>query len=184
MEINKEFEVARPLTTVWALFQDVPQVAQCLPGAELTEDRGDGSYAGKLSVKLGPMSANFEGEANVETDEAGRVGIVSGKGADRRGGSRGQVKVTYSLSEADGGTKVVVDADVHLSGAAAQFGRVGLINEMSGRLINEFVECLEAKLAAETIEEAAQVQAAEVQGIALLFQSLWAWIKKLFRGSR
>lgn len=181
MEISKEFEVARPLSTVWSLFQDVPQVAQCLPGAELTEDRGDGSYAGKLSVKLGPMSANFEGEANVEADEANHTGTVSGKGADRRGGSRGQVKVVYTLNETEAGTRVAVDADVHLSGAAAQFGRVGLINEMSGRLINEFVECLEAKLAAETVEEAAQVEAAEVQGIALFFQSLWAWIKRLFQ---
>lgn len=184
MEINKEFEVARPVATVWDLFQDVPQVAQCLPGAELTEERGDGSYAGKLSVKLGPMSADFDGEATVEVDESNRVGTVSGKGADRRGGSRGRVKVTYALSEADGGTKVVVDADIHLSGAAAQFGRVGLINEMSGRLITDFVECLEAKLAAETVEEAAQVEASEVQGIALLFQSLWAWIKRLFSGDR
>ncbi len=181
MEINKEFVVARPIGTVWDLFQDVPQIAQCLPGAELTEDRGDGSFAGKLSVKLGPMSANFDGEATVETDAANRVGTVSGKGADRRGGSRGQVKVTYRLEEATDGTKVSVDADVHLSGAAAQFGRVGLINEMSGRLINEFVECLEAKLAAETVEEAAQVEASEVQGIALFFQSLLAWIRRLFQ---
>lgn len=184
MEISKEFEVARPLATVWALFQDVPQVAQCLPGAELTEDRGDGVYAGKLSVKLGPMSANFDGEATVEADDVNHVGTVSGKGADRRGGSRGQVKVTYALADTGGGTKVSVDADIHLSGAAAQFGRVGLINEMSGRLITEFVECLEAKLAAETTEEAAQVEAGEVRGIALLFQSLWAWIRRLLSGSR
>lgn len=181
MEISKEFEVARPLSTVWDLFQDIPQVAQCLPGAELTEDRGDGTYAGKLSVKLGPMSANFDGEATVEADAATHIGKVNGKGADRRGGSRGQVKVTYALSETNAGTKVAVDADVVLSGAAAQFGRVGLINEMSGRLITEFVDCLEAKLAAETVEEAAQVEAAEVQGVALFFQSLWAWLKRLFQ---
>lgn len=183
MEITKEFEVARPVASVWELFGDVPQVAQCLPGAELTEDRGDGTYAGKLSVKLGPMAANFEGEAKVDNNDATTTGTVEGRGADRRGGSRGQVKVTYTLAPTETGTAVSVHADVHLSGAAAQFGRVGLINEMSGRLINEFVECLEAKLAAATPEEAAEVQADEVQGIALFFQSLVAWIKRLFQRS-
>jgi uncharacterized protein len=74
-------------------------VAECLPGAELTEDRGDGTYAGKVSVKLGPMAANFEGEASVTPDEASHSGTIDGKGADRRGGSRGQVKVHYALEQ-------------------------------------------------------------------------------------
>ncbi|GIU92357.1 MAG: hypothetical protein KatS3mg011_1263 [Acidimicrobiia bacterium] len=98
---------------------------------------------------------------------------------DRRGGSRGQVKVEYRLSPENGGTRVVIDADVVLSGAAAQFGRTGLINEMSNRLIGEFVDCVEGKLTAETPEEAAQVKAAEVRGFTLLLRSLWAWLRRL-----
>ena len=181
MQITEVITVHRDPDAVWELFNDVEGLSQCLPGAELTEDKGEGNYAGRVVVKLGPLTATFEGEAKVEADDAARSGIVNGRGVDRRGGSRGQVKVEYRLEEVSDGTKVSVDADVHLSGAAAQFGRVGLINEMSGRLINEFVECLEAKLAAETVEEAAQVQAAEVQGIALFFQSLLAWIRRLFQ---
>lgn len=181
MKISNEFTVSKPLATVWDFFQDVPSVAQCLPGAELTADNGDGSYEGKLSIKLGPMAANFEGQATVTPDEATRTGKIEGKGADRRGGSRGQVAVDYALTEADGGTKVSIDADVSLSGAAAQFGRTGLISEMSNRLIGEFVGCVEGKLAATTAEEAAEVQAADVKGISLFFQSLIAWIRRLFR---
>jgi uncharacterized protein len=93
------------------------------------------------------------------------------------------VKVAYALAEADGGsTKVNIDADVMLSGPAAQFGRTGLVNEISKRLIGEFVQCLEAKLAAtSTVEEAAEVRAdKDVNGIALFFAGLWAWIKRLF----
>ena len=181
MKISNEFTVSKPVTTVWEFFQDVPSVAQCLPGAELTADNGDGSYEGKLSIKLGPMAANFEGQATVIPDEATRSGKISGRGADRRGGSRGQVAVDYTLAEADGGTKVTIDADVTLSGAAAQFGRTGLISEMSNRLIGEFVSCVEGKLAATSAEEASEVKAADVQGISLFFQSLLAWIRRLFR---
>ena len=179
MKISHEFEVQRPAAAVWTAFQDVPSVAQCLPGAELTEDKGGGVYAGKVSVKLGPMTASFEGEATVTPNEASKSASIDGKGVDRRGGSRGQVKVAYQVAEAGPNAAVMIDADVSLSGAIAQFGRTGLINEMSNRLIGEFVTCLEAKLEAETPEEAAEIRAAEVKGLSLFFASLGAWLKRL-----
>ena len=181
MKVTQEFEVARPIATVWEFFQNVPSVADCLPGAELTEDKGDGTYTGKISVKLGPMTAAFEGEATVTPDAAANSGHIEGKGVDRRGGSRGQVKVDYNLTEAPGGTKVAVDADITLSGAAAQFGRTGLINEMSGRLIGEFVTCLEAKLEATSEAEAEAITAGEVSGVSLFFSSLISRITELFK---
>lgn len=184
MKISHEFVVSRPIEKVWDYFQDVPSVADCLPGAELTEDKGDDQYAGKVSVKLGPMAATFEGEATVSPDPATKSGHIEGKGADRRGGSRGQVKVDYKLVEEGTDTKVTLDADVTLSGAAAQFGRTGLINEISGRLIGEFVQCVEAKLSATTVEEAAEVKAGDVNGFMVFIEGLIAWIKKLLSGIR
>jgi carbon monoxide dehydrogenase subunit G len=181
MKISHEFVVARPVDQVWDYFQDVPSVADCLPGAELLEDKGDGKYSGKVSVKLGPLAATFEGDATVVPNAEAKSGKIDGKGADRRGGSRGQVKVDYQLAPEGSGTKVNLDADVTLSGAAAQFGRTGLINEISGRLIEEFVECVEAKLAATTVEEAAEIKAGEVSGFAIFIQGLIAWLKKLFK---
>ncbi len=181
MKITEVIEVSRPIDQVWALFQDVPDLATCLPGAELTEDKGDGNYGGNVSVKLGPMTAMFEGEATVTADSATRTGKVSGKGVDKRGGSQAQMKVDYALEEMEGGTRVTVDADVMLAGAAAQFGRTGLIKEMSKRLISEFVECVEAKLAATTVEEAAEIKAGEVKGVSLFFSSLWATIVGFFK---
>ena len=68
-----------------------------------------------------------------------------------------------------------------LSGAAAQFGRTGLINEMSKRLINDFVACLESKLAATTQAEAETITAGEVSGLSLFFSSVFAPIARLFK---
>ncbi len=181
MKINEVIEVKSPPDRVWDLFQDVPALATCLPGAELTEDKGGGKYAGSVSVKLGPMTAVFEGEATVEADPAAKSGSVSGKGVDKRGGSQGQMKMKYGLEDIDGGTRVTVDADVMLAGAAAQFGRTGLIQEMSKRLIGEFVECVEGKLAAGTEQEAAEITAGEVKGVSLFFSSLWAMLTRLFK---
>lgn len=181
MNIKQEFVVARPTNVVWDFFQNVPDVARCLPGANLTGQADDGSYEGNLSVKLGPMAAAFEGNCVVVPDHAALTATIEGKGVDKKGGSRGQVKVVYTITPEGAGSKVLVDADVNLSGPAAQFGRTGLINEMSKRLIGEFVDCLEAKLAAPTEEEAESIRAGEVRGISLFFASLWGWFKRLFR---
>lgn len=181
MKISEVIEVKSPPEKVWELFQNVPELASCLPGATLTEDKGDGTYAGSVAAKLGPMTATFEGEATVSSDAEARTGSVKGKGVDKRGGSQGQMKMTYAIEAMESGTRVAVDADVMLAGAAAQFGRTGLIQEMSKRLIAEFVECVEAKLAAGTEEEAAAVSAGEVKGISLFFASLWATIVKFFK---
>ncbi len=180
MRISQEFVVARSPDVVWQFFQDVPSVAQCLPGAELTGRTEDGAYEGTLSSKLGPMTAAFEGKATVTTDEASRSATIEGKGVDKKGGSRGQVKVEYSVKPDGAGSRVSVDANIQLSGPAAQFGRTGLINEMSRRLIEDFVSCLEAKLEAGTLEEAEAIQASDVKGVSLFFASLWAWFKSLF----
>lgn len=184
MKISQEFVVERPPAEVWAFFQDIPAVAQCLPGAALDAQNDDGSYEGNLAVKLGPMTAAFEGKCVITPDEENMSAKIEGKGVDKRGGSRGQVSVVYDLTQDPSGCKVVIDADVTLSGPAAQFGRTGLINEMSKRLIGDFVSCLEGKLEATTEEEAESIKAKDVNGIALFFSSLWAWIKGLFGGSK
>lgn len=181
MRVTQEFEVNRPVEVVWDFFQDIPEVAQCLPGAELVSDDGDDVYSGRVAVKLGPMSATFDGSAKVMPDAAARTGRIEGKGEDRRGKSRGAVTMVYALSPGgDTSTAVKVDADVNLSGAAAQFGRGGLITEMSNRLIADFVQCCEGKLAATTVEERQEIKAEEVKPLRLFLSSLLAWIKKLF----
>jgi carbon monoxide dehydrogenase subunit G len=184
LKISQEFVVERPPADVWAFFQDIPSVAECLPGAALQNQNEDGSYEGNLAVKLGPMTAAFEGKCVITPDEENMSAKIEGRGVDKKGGSRGQVSVVYDLADDPGGCKVVIDADVTLSGPAAQFGRTGLINEMSKRLIGDFVNCLEGKLEAATPEEAHAIKAAEVSGISLFFSSLWAWFKGLFGGSK
>ena len=160
MEIKQTFTVARPLPEVWDLFQDVPTVAGCMPGAELIADKGDGVYQGKVSIKLGPFGAAFEGEAKVTPDEAKHTGHVEGKGTDKRGGSRSKLVMDYRLAEVPGGTSVDVVADIQLVGPIAQFGRTGIVNETANVLIRQFVQNVEAKLAASAPSADAMPEAA------------------------
>ena len=148
MEIKQSFTVARPLGQVWALFQDVPTVAGCMPGAELLADKGNGALAGRVGIKLGPFNASFEGEAQLTVNADDHSGHLEGRGIDKRGGSRSNLVLDYRLAEVAGGTKVDVDADVQLVGPIAQFGRTGIVTETANVLIRQFVENVEAKLTA------------------------------------
>lgn len=160
MEIKQSFTVARPLADVWALFQDIPTVAGCMPGAELLEDKGNGLYSGRVGIKLGPFVASFEGEAQTTVDAVARTGHVEGRGVDKRGGSRSKLVMDYRLAEANQKTTVDITADIQLSGPVAQFGRTGIIAETATFLIGQFVANVEAKLAPPAAPAAASASAA------------------------
>ena len=146
MKINQSFEVNRPPAEVWALFQDIPTVATCMPGAQFTEDRGDGNYAGRVNIKLGPFGASFEGAARVVNDAATRSAHVEGQGQDRKGGSRSKLIMDYKVVPAGEGSRVDIEADVQLAGPIAQFGRTGVVTETANVLIGQFARNVEAKL--------------------------------------
>lgn len=146
MEIKQNFIVSQPLPAVWKFFHDVPSVAACLPGAEYLGTKDDGSLSGKVSAKVGPFQASFEGEAKVRYDEAAKEVEFDGKGVDRKGASRGKMSMLCALLPEGNATRVDVTADVQLSGGIAQFGRTGLLTEIANQLVAEFVKNAEAEL--------------------------------------
>ena len=153
MKIRQSFIVQRSRPTVWALFQDIPAVSACMPGAELSADKGGGLYTGKVGIKLGPFNASFEGEAQVTPNPDTYAGHVVGRGTDKRGGSRSRLVLDYRLLAAGDATQVEVDADVQLSGPIAQFGRTGVVTETANILIGQFIQNIEAKFAATPQEQ-------------------------------
>ncbi len=138
MLITNDFEVAQPVDRVWQFIQDIPQVASCLPGAELTDKTGDDSYRGKVAVRMGPVRLQFAGTADItERDEQAKRLVVNASGAEERGRGQASMVVTAQLSAAGRGTKVAVVQDLQLAGAAAQYGR-GMIADVSAVLMRDF----------------------------------------------
>ena len=148
MLIKNDFEVAQPVDKVWRFFDDIPGVAACLPGAELTEDLGDDRFRGKVAVRMGPVKLQFAGTAEItERDEAGRRIVVDAAGADEKGRGQAAMLLTAILAPVAGGTKVAVAQDLQLSGAAAQYGR-GMISDVSAVLMRDFATNMQKRLAA------------------------------------
>ncbi len=184
MKIEQSFTVSQPLPAVWAFFHDVPKVAACLPGATYLGVKEDGSYGGKVSAKVGPFQASFEGEAQVRYEEDEKHVFFDGKGIDRKGASRGKMTMQCQLTPAGDATQVSIDADVQLSGAIAQFGRTGLLTEIAGRMIAEFVTRAEAELGgggAATGDAGNPQPAAPIQAGSVLMDSLKSWGRGLVK---
>jgi carbon monoxide dehydrogenase subunit G len=146
MKLHQEFTIAHPLDDVWRFFRDVPRVAGCLPGAEYVGANEDGRHLGKVSARVGPFQASFEGEATVHYDDEKKSVALEGKGVDRKGASRGKMSMNCLLLPSGDQTGVVVDSDIQLSGTIAQFGRTGLISEVANALVADFVGNAEAEL--------------------------------------
>lgn len=182
MRIEKTFNVMQSRERVWSFFQDVSSVADCLPGAEITGDNGAGAYTGRLEIKLGAIRAAFAGGAEVMPDPDSFSARIQAKGVDRSGGSRGQATIEYYLTDEEAGTAVTVQSDIALTGAIAQFGRTGLLDDLADGLIEQFVRCLEEKMNASTPEEREAVRASELHGFALLFAAVTKRLRVLIRG--
>jgi carbon monoxide dehydrogenase subunit G len=148
MLINSDFEVAQPLEKVWTFFDDIPQVAACLPGAELTESVGEDKYLGKVAIRMGPVKLQFAGKADiVERDNAAHKVVVDAAGADEKGRGQASMHVTASLVSTASGTKVTVLQDLQLSGAAAQYGR-GMISDVTAVLMRDFATNMQNRIEA------------------------------------
>jgi carbon monoxide dehydrogenase subunit G len=160
VQIENSFQVPAGMEEAWALFTDVQRIAPCMPGAEITEDLGDGRYRGQASVRLGPMTMRFAGEAQfLERDEASRTVRLSASGRDQTGRGTARAVVTSRLLPADGSTRVELVTDLQLSGALAQFGRQGIVSDVSSALIGQFASCLHQRLVGDRAAVAAPGEA-------------------------
>ena len=148
-DIEASFDIDQPVNRVWDFFQNIPAVVTCMPGLELVGQTGDASYEGKVKIKLGPINAAFQGEATIVDNSAETHSArIEAKGVDRKGGNRATADVSYQISGHTGGAHVRLFGDIKLTGALAQMGRSGIIQDVANQLTVQFADNLRAKLAA------------------------------------
>jgi carbon monoxide dehydrogenase subunit G len=210
MRLEQTFEVQAPLARVWETLNDLERVAPCLPGAAITGHDEEGTYRGTFTVKLGPMTAAYNGTIRIEdVDEATHTATLKARGTDKRGQGGANATIVNTLTEHDGATQVSAVTDFSITGRLAQFGRGGIMQDVSNRLLRDFAACLSTRLAEPEVpsgeavatgdaapeEVAAAATAAPstpppapapaakpapLKGGSLFFSVLWERIKRLF----
>jgi uncharacterized protein len=192
MKLEQAFEVKAPIDEVWSVLIDLERVAPCLPGAAITERDDQGTYHGTFQVKLGPTTAAYRGQIRIENaDEASHTATLKASGTDKRGQGGAKATMVSTLTERDdGGTQVAVETDFTITGRLARFGRGGMIQDVSNRLLRDFAECLRSGLerpadagGASAEAPAAPLPAKPVGGLRLLLGALWDRLRRLFRRS-
>ena len=149
MEFDNSFEVPLPPEQAWKVLMDIPGIAPCMPGAELTEIVDPQNYKGRIAVRLGPVALSFAGRVTLdEIDEAGHSARVTAQGNDAKGRGSANATATFRIEPAAAGSRVVIHTDLTLSGAVAQYGRgVGMIQATAAQIVSQFAGNLRAQLA-------------------------------------
>jgi carbon monoxide dehydrogenase subunit G len=148
VRIEQSFTVRAPLDQVWSAISDVGGVAACLPGAELGDAAGDGTFAGTFAVKMGAATASYRGTLQVESlDAAERTATMRASGRDQRGQGSAKAVIVSRVTADANGARVDVDTDFTATGRLARFGRGGMMEDIAARLLRDFASCLERRLA-------------------------------------
>lgn len=177
--IQGSFKVPYPADAVWKFMADLPAVAGCLPGAELTEHIGD-RVKGRVAIKFGPMSASFNGAARLDRNDQARSAVLKGAGQDSISKSRANGDVSYRMVEIDANaTKVEVDLLYSLQGPLAQFSRSGLVKDFVGRLIQEFGKNVTLRMNPNRSSDL-PLPPAKLNAFSLGLSVIWSRIKRLF----
>ena len=182
MLIKNQFDVAEPVDKVWEFFGNVPQVAACLPGAELTEDLGDETYGGTVGIRMGPVKLQFAGKAKIlERDDTARRMVIDAAGADQKGRGQAAMTITAHLVPAGTGTQVSLDQDLQLSGAAAQYGR-GMISDVTTVLMGQFASNMQERIGAiERGESTENAGTRSASGVSIGVQAARLALMRVFR---
>jgi carbon monoxide dehydrogenase subunit G len=197
MQFSNSFEVSLPPDEAWKTLMDIPRIAPCMPGAELTEVVDAETYKGKVAVRMGPVVLAFAGTAKFEErDDAAHTARVKAQGTDAKGRGGANAAVNFRLEPSVAGSKVLIDTDLNLSGSVAQYGRgAGMIQTIAAQLINQFAKALEKQIAQSAPAATASSNrpakpetvtpsvAKPIGGFSLVMQALWAGIAGMFRGN-
>lgn len=148
MEFSNSFEVSLPPEQAWPWLMDVESMVPCMPGAELVEKRADGSFQGKISVQLGPVRLTFVCDAAfAEIDNDGHKAQLQASGADAKGRGTASANIGFRMQPSAQGAKVIIDTQLQLAGAVAQYGRgAGLIQNVANQIVSQFARNLESRI--------------------------------------
>jgi carbon-monoxide dehydrogenase small subunit len=179
---EQSFVVYHPLEKVWDFFGRIEEVTTCLPGASIKEASPERA-TGQIRVKLGPISAEFRGIAQIERDERAHSGRIQGAGSDARTNSATRGDLRYRLVALDeASARVDVMIGYRLTGMLAQFGRAGLVQDLAARLTAAFAQNVEARLSgvaqpvpAESLSFGALIGPMIIERARRLWQSLLSW---------
>ncbi|HBJ47923.1 MAG TPA: hypothetical protein EYN63_04035 [Candidatus Lambdaproteobacteria bacterium] len=189
VKAEKNLKLNQDPDMIWKCMIDPSFMVKSVPGAELTEQLDERNFKGKISIKIGPVTAKFNGEAEfTKLEEADYELTMEGKGLDTSGKGGANMTMNIKLSTLEeGGTEMQSSMSLSITGRLAQFGArmiVAVNNKMFDQWATSFTELLNEQTSSKDSEEKSNNQpdngnVAEPTPVKAL-PLAWAAIKGLF----
>ncbi|MGH6926026.1 MAG: SRPBCC family protein [Propylenella sp.] len=153
MELKGEYRILAPRERVWAMLNDPEILRQCIPGCESLDGSADNGFAARVTTKVGPVKATFNGEVKLSNLKPPESYTISGEG---KGGVAGFAKggADVHLADAGGETVLTYAVNAQVGGKLAQLGS-RLIDSTAKKLADQFFSCFAEKAGAPAALEAA-----------------------------
>ena len=136
---DKNFELNTDTDKVWNVLIIPKKVVTCIPGAELTETIDENHLKGKVTIKIGPVTAKFNGDVEIDKREKSNYELaMTGSGSDISGKGGAAMSMWLKLNALETGTEVRCRMTVSITGRIAQFGG-RMIEAVNNKMFEQFI---------------------------------------------
>jgi uncharacterized protein len=142
MNLNGQRTIKATVAQTWAGLNDPQVLQQCITGCESIDADGADSFKVLLAMKVGPVSARFNGQLRLEDIkplESYKI-LFEGQGGTA-GFGKGQASV--SLQSVDGLTRLTYTSQANVGGKLAQVGS-RLIDSVAAKVADDFFKSFES----------------------------------------
>ena len=140
VKADKKFLVNADIDSVWTVITNPEKIVVCVPGAQLTETIDEDHFKGKVTIKIGPVTAKFNGDVEFTQRDSSTYELsMEGKGADISGKGGATINMEHSLNVHETSTEVSCIMTVSITGRIAQFGS-RMIEVVNNKLFEQFIQ--------------------------------------------
>ncbi len=192
VNLDKTFPIAAPVGSGWKFLQDIPGVAGCMPGAQITETIDESHYKGAVKAKIGPATMAFNGDIEIKGVDADKQELrLAARGQDTKGTSSATMDLTaWIVDTGDDQCELKGEAQVTMTGKAASLGG-RMMTQVADQILNQFGKNFannvmamgEGEDAEEAREELAE-QPKELNGLAFAWSVFIGFLRSLFGGGK
>lgn len=146
MELKGEYRIPARRERVWAMLNDPEVLRSCIPGCESLAGSPESGFSARVTTKIGPVKATFDGAVTLSNVRPPEGYTISGEG---KGGVAGFAKGGADVQLAEDGTDTILTYAVNaqVGGKLAQLG-ARLIDSTAKKLADQFFASF-ARLASE-----------------------------------
>ena len=165
MDMTGERRIAAPRQVVWEALNDTTTLKASIPGCESLEKTDDTHMKATAAVKLGPISARFNGAVTLSDIDAPNSYTITGEGQGGVAGfAKGGAKVF--LTDDAGATLLKYEVNAQVGGKLAQLG-ARLIDATAKQMAEQFFTKFSGEVQKLVPAEAAPAEAAPTEAVSV-----------------